>query len=159
MSVVYTGMLLADASPDIRDNVNCIYIGDWNLQEFAGKTSRRMIYDTLIEFDIYIPAENLDAFRLQKILLHEFGHVYGLEHSSRVDSVMFPSVSAIDDEYNRLIESSNHVLTQDDVTNLYVLQMQKEPHLASQTLSTLNLILPFIQKNTGKIVRLNETFA
>ena len=38
---------------------------------------------------------DLDSTELLQTLVHEMGHVYGMGHTSRTDSIMYPSVSHV----------------------------------------------------------------
>ena len=155
IEVVYTGILSPDFpnEPNIRDFVNAVYIGEWD-EDFVGETKRRLTgTNTLQEFDIRIESTDLDAFLLQKTLMHELGHVYGLEHSQRIDAVMFPGMQARHSFTREISASGNHKITRDDVVNLYIREMEAFPANAAQLLETLNLIISFIPKNTGELVR------
>ena len=151
--VVYGGMLEPNNTldPDIYDDVNVIYIDYWD-ENFTGKTLRRMDGYQMKEFDIFIERNGLDAFILQKTIMHELGHIYGLEHNHRLDSVMFPGLTAQHTVSGRLNNAGSRVLTQDDVTNLYLRHIERDHARSPYLLEILDLIRPFIYKNVGQFV-------
>ena len=152
--VIYTGMVRPDfpTQPNIQDQVNVLYLDHWE-GGFLGETKKRLVNNSLREFDIRIETEGLDVFMLRKILMHELGHVYGLDHSNRLDAVMFPGIEARHHFTRSLIPAGNHLVTQDDAVNLYIQEMEALPWHANRLLETLNLLLPFLPPNVGEIVR------
>lgn len=93
----------------------------WPFQQSAGAvTSTKHYNGTIMEADVYFHGETLASYRgdLEErlvfvVLVHELGHVLGLNHSNLKQSIMFPSTSL-----KKVIGEDAMLLSRHDKDNL-----------------------------------------
>ena len=105
LNLTFAGMNTVSFSPDATPGETHFY---------STQLYKRMEFDMKLNSDAYITPETLYLS-----LLHEFGHVFGLDHPDRADdSVMGkPMIHKPDGGY--IQEYKYHTLTQNDVIALY----------------------------------------
>jgi hypothetical protein len=110
-----------DCSETLNDDDNCIFVvyEDCNRpKNKAATTYLNVIPSTgkIIGFDVIINAEDWDwdlfckdkdGLCLQRVMLHEFGHILGISHSDNHDAIMYKSLL---NKYDKVKE-----LHQDDI--------------------------------------------
>jgi hypothetical protein len=79
-----------------RDGLNVIYwITKWDKEEqYEGLTLNYFLMTPITESDVMINAKYIttDHVDFKTLLIHELGHVLGLDHSEDNDSVMLPTL-------------------------------------------------------------------
>ena len=86
---------------------------------------------TLLEFDVYLDPDWVTTPEmLHLLLLHELGHVMGLEHpETKEDSVMGYAVHSSDGTAATAEQETKILhLTKNDISNLYTLLLSSSPH-------------------------------
>lgn len=117
LNLTYMGMIYSNRR-QIKDNINTIsFYPDTYPAEtlfYSSNLLQRMEFDMRFNSRVYLTPESLYLS-----ILHEFGHVFGLDHPiGREDSVMGKSLT-MNPDGSYVQESKYFKLTQSDIISLY----------------------------------------